>query len=176
MLLQFRTEDDSLFIADVQWMNWARVSAPPDPTKPDGSVVLEHGKLVPMGFGVYNFEGRTPKTEGPGTGLSSIGNYVVALGNSVKIFLKANVTIKDFTMPVPISQVLYEILPVDPKQTEDAIASLGTEQTFNPATEAEAPTVSAENLEAASTEAELVESIPTPEAQTVIDGVTESAA
>ena len=119
MLLQFKTTDDAIFIVDVQTMNWARVSAPG--TDPE-SKVLENGKIIPQGFGVYALEGRRPDDKDiPGAGLSSIGNYVVAIGQTVKIFIRANVEIKDFTMPVPIRQVLYEILPTDPKQIEHTI-------------------------------------------------------
>jgi hypothetical protein len=118
MLLQFKTEDDAIFLTDVQFMTWARVSAP---AADQESKVVEHGRLVPQGFGIYAFEGRTPKTEGPGAGLCSIGNYVVAIGQAVKIFLRANVPVKDFTMPVPIRQVLYEILPTDPQQIQNSI-------------------------------------------------------
>ena len=126
MLLQFKTEDNSIFLADVQFMTWARISAP---AADQESKVVEHGKLVPQGFGVYAFEGRTPKTEGPGAGLCSIGNYVVAIGQSVKIFLRANVPVKDFTMPVPIRQVLYEILPTDPQQIQNSIQEVANQNT-----------------------------------------------
>jgi hypothetical protein len=127
MLLQFAVEkDNSLWICDVQTMQWARVSAPAsDPN----SKIEESGKLVPQGFGIYALEGRTPKTEGPGAGFSSIGNYVVAIGTTVQIFLRANVQIKDFTMPVPIRQILYKILPTDPQQIEAAIQEVANGDT-----------------------------------------------
>jgi hypothetical protein len=141
MLLQFKViADESLWICDVQHMQFARVSAP---AADQESKVLESGKLIPQGFGVYAFEGRTPKTEGPGKGLCSIGNYVVAIGQTVKIFLRANVSVKDFTMPVPIRQVLYEVLPTDPQQIQSSIegvANAGKEET--PAPPAQEPSVS----------------------------------
>lgn len=114
MLLQFTTvQDSSIFICDTQYLQWGRVSAPQSDKE---SKVLESGKLVPKGFGIYGLEPRTPKD-----GLATIGTYVVAIGQTVKIFLRANTEIKDFTMPVPIRQILYEILPSDPKQIEQAI-------------------------------------------------------
>lgn len=115
MLLQFKlVSDESIWVADVATMQFARVSAPASDPE---SKVLESGRLVPQGFGVYLLEGR-PKEKAV---LSSIGNYVVAIGTTVKIFLRANVAIKDFTMPVPIRQVLYEILPTDPQQIQNSI-------------------------------------------------------
>jgi len=122
VLLQFKvTADDSIWICDVQFLNWAHVSAPG--TDPE-SKVLEHGKLIPQGFGVYAMEGRTPKSEGPGAGLSSIGTYLVGIGSTIKIYIRANVPIKDFTMPAPIKQIFYEILPTDPKQIENSIQEI----------------------------------------------------
>jgi hypothetical protein len=119
MLLQFKTSDDEIFICDVQFLNWARVSAPGTDQQ---SQVLEHGKLIPQGFGVYALEGRTPP------GISSIGTYLVGLGNTIKIYIRANVPIKDFTMPAPIRQILYEILPNDPKQIEQSIQEIANAQ------------------------------------------------
>lgn len=120
MLLQFQVvSDNSLWIVDTQYLQWGRVSAPPNPTQPEESKVLESGKLVPKGFGIYGLEPRTPKD-----GLATIGTYVVGIGTTVKIYLRANVEVKDFTMPVPIRQVLYEILPSDPKQVEQSIQEM----------------------------------------------------
>jgi hypothetical protein len=126
MLLQFTVQaDDSIWIVDTQFLNWARVSAPgTDPI----STVLESGKLIPQGFGVYAFEGRTPETEGPGAGICSVGTYLVGLGNTIKIYIRTNVPIKDFTMPAPIRQILYEILPTDPKQIESSIQEIANGQ------------------------------------------------
>jgi hypothetical protein len=122
MLLQFTaTNDESIWIADTQYLNWARVSSPPNPAQPEESKVLESGKLIPKGFGIYGFEGKTPKI---GSGLATIGTYVVGIGSTIKIYLRANVEVKDFTMPAPIRQVLYEILPSDPKQVEESIQEM----------------------------------------------------
>jgi hypothetical protein len=135
MLLQFKViADESVWICDVQHMQFARVSAPAADAE---SKVLESGKLVPQGFGIYAFEGRTPKTES-GAGLRSIGNYVVAIGQTVKIFLRANVPVKDFTMPVPIRQVLYEILPTDPQQHQSDIQGGADANSQEPAEKSQA--------------------------------------
>ena len=120
MLIQFVTESDNqIYIADTLQMAWARVSAPHnDPN----SVVEEAGKLVPQGFGIYALDGRIKP--GQTEGLATIGIFVVAIGTTVKIFLRANVQVKDFTMPVPINQVLYEILPSDPQQVAQAVGAI----------------------------------------------------
>jgi hypothetical protein len=134
MLLQFTVvEDNSIWITDTQFLQWGRVSAPQSDPE---SKVLESGKLVPKGFGVYGLD---PRTEG----LRTIGTYVVGLGQQVKIYLRANVPIKDFTMPVPIRQVLYEILPSDPKQMEHSIQEMQDEKPALPevSSESEQPTV-----------------------------------
>jgi hypothetical protein len=107
--------DDKIFIADTKNLQWGRVTAPhTDPS----STVIEGDKLVPQGFGLYAMTGRHKQ------GLCILGIYVVAIGTSVKVFLRANVPIKEFTMPVPINQVLYEILPDDPKMIERAVSSM----------------------------------------------------
>lgn len=117
MLIQFTvTSDNSLWVCDTQFLQWGRVSSP---AKDSESKVLESGKLIPKGFGIYGLESRTPKD-----GLCTIGTYVVGIGQTVKIYLRANVEVKDFTMPVPIRQVLYEILPSDPKQVEQSIQEM----------------------------------------------------
>ena len=119
MLLQFTTtEKNEIWICDTQFLQWGRVSAPQSDPE---SKVLESGKLVPKGFGVYGLD---PRTEG----LRTIGTYVVGLGQQIKVYLRANVPIKDFTMPVPIRQVLYEILPSDPKQMEHSIQEMQDEK------------------------------------------------
>jgi len=116
MLLQFTVvEDSSIWIVDTQFLQWGRVSAPQSDAE---SKMLESGKLVPKGFGIYGLEPRVPP------GLATIGTYVVGLGQAIKIYLRANVPVKDFTMPVPIRQVLYEILPSDPKQVEHSIQEM----------------------------------------------------
>lgn len=127
-MLQFtEVSTGSIWIVDTQFLQWGRVSAPQSDSE---SKVLESGKLVPKGFGVYGLEPRRD-------GLQTIGTYLVGLGNTVKIYIRANVEIKNFTMPVPIRQILYEILSSDPKQIEQSIqevndANQGSETTESP--------------------------------------------
>lgn len=123
MLTQFTVVDtNEVFVADTQHMQWAKVSAPSSDPE---SKVLESGKLVPQGFGIYALSGRIdPEKPEQTAGLATIGVFVIAIGTVVKIFIRANVAIKDFTMPVPINQVLYEILPNDQQQVEQAIGAI----------------------------------------------------
>lgn len=122
MLLQFKViADESLWIADTQFLTWARVSTPG--TDPE-SKVLELGKLIPRGFGIYVFEHRSAKTPGPGAGLCSLGVNLVGIGQTIKVYIRTNVAIKDFTMPAPIRQILYEIMPSDPQQIEQSIQEI----------------------------------------------------
>jgi hypothetical protein len=119
MLLQFAVvSDNSIWIVDTQFLNWARVDKPAsDPT----SKVIETGKLIPRGFGVYAFEKRTAKSP---SGICSVGVNLVGLGQTIKVYLRTNVPVKDFTMPAPIRQILYEIMPSDPAQIEQSILEL----------------------------------------------------
>lgn len=129
MLVQFTVVDTSeIFVADTMGMKWAKVSAP---SSDPNSVVQESGKLVPQGFGIYALDGRVKP--GQTEGLATIGVFVIAIGTTVKIFIRANVAIKDFTMPVPINQVLYEILPNDPQQVAQAIGAIQEAQEANDA-------------------------------------------
>lgn len=121
MLLQLQTKDDSLWILDTQYLKWARVSESPDPENTEKSIVLEHGKLIPQGFGVYALEGRRPDTEGPGAGFCTAGIFTIGLGQTVEIYIRANVEVKNFTMPLPINHINYKILPADPGQIKQTL-------------------------------------------------------
>lgn len=122
MLAQFKTSDGAVWLADTLELKWARVSAPVNarwtgmkedsaPSEQLESEVLEHGSLAPQGYGVYAMEGRTPRSPDPGKGLCSLGIMPVALGTTLEIWLRANVPVRDFTMPRPIETVLYKVLP-----------------------------------------------------------------
>ncbi len=102
MRYQFNTTDDELFVINTVDMTWGRASS--IATAPSLGAVEnrlanfafhEQGTLVAMGAGAYNLDGRTPKTEGPGAGLSSIGILSVPYDDSLVLFLRANVKIKD---------------------------------------------------------------------------------
>lgn len=104
MIYQFRTEDDSLFVFNTVDMTWGRASSLV--TAPSIGAVENHlanfayvendkGTLVAMGAGAYNFDGRTPKTEGEGVGLSTVGIMAVPYDQELVLFLRANVKIKD---------------------------------------------------------------------------------
>ena len=108
MHLQFQTEDDRLYIADVKDLDWVRL---------ENGQVAERGKLVPQGFGIYALSGKRD-------GLRTIGVVVYGIGQEVKILIRANVPVKNFTMPAPINRVTFEILPADPEQIKFIIENM----------------------------------------------------
>ena len=109
MHLQFQTEDDGkLYIIDTKDLDWVRI---------ENSEVVERGRLVPQGFGIYALAGKRD-------GLRTVGTYVIGIGQEVKIFLRANVSIKNFTMPAPINRVSFEVLPADPNQIQHIIENM----------------------------------------------------
>jgi len=109
MHLQFQTEDDGkLYITDTKDLDWVRIEA---------HEIAERGRLIPQGFGIYALEGKRD-------GLRTIGTYVVGVGQEVKVLLRANVPIKNFTMPAPINRVTFEILPADPNQIQHIIENM----------------------------------------------------
>jgi hypothetical protein len=95
--------DDVLFTVDFENKVWRRGS-----TKgfPDES----GGELVSMSLGAFSLKGRTPKTEGPGAGLATIGILPLPINRTMFIYLRANVPVKDFTMPDPITEIRYEVV------------------------------------------------------------------
>lgn len=121
MIIQFRTQDDSLFVLDTATELWAEVNTPAaDPE----SKVIQNGKLIPQGFGVYALAGRKD-------GLRTIGTFLIPYQTTITLYVRANVEIKDLTMPVPFTEILYEVLPQDPtlitKEMEKAHEKTGTE-------------------------------------------------
>ena len=116
MHLQFQTEDDGkLYITDTKDLDWVRI---------ENSEVVERGRLVPQGFGIYALTNRKD-------GLRTIGTYVIGIGQEVKIFLRANVPIKNFTMPAPINRVSFEVLPADPNQIQHIIENMDQPEAQN---------------------------------------------
>lgn len=116
MLLQFKvTEDGSLWLIDSDAMRYSRVTAPvTDPEKWEAGEgeTEEYGKLVPASpiMEVYRLEGRDPKTEGPGCGLTSVAIIVRILGTTVQIGVSANVPIKDPVSVKGITAVQCDVL------------------------------------------------------------------
>lgn len=106
MLLEFKTMDDSLFLVDIEFAKWNRIRRPYVDEK---SEILESGETISQGFGIYNLKGRTVETTGPGAGLCTIGVVPLCMGTILNIYLRANVQIKEFTMPIPINTVMYEV-------------------------------------------------------------------
>ena len=102
MIYQFRTNDDELFVINTMDLVWGRASnllAAPSVAAVENRLAqfnfIEQGQLIPMGAGAYSMDGRTPKTEGPGAGLCSVGIMAVPFDQYLILYLKANVPVKD---------------------------------------------------------------------------------
>ena len=109
MKYQFATADDALFVLDMVSMKWGRVSsilASPSIKAVENEAftynLLEEGDLIPMGGGVYTFQGRTPKTgledpknPKPGAGLCSVGLLAIPYEDTLQLYLRANVMLKE---------------------------------------------------------------------------------
>lgn len=96
-----------MFVVDFESKKWGRVNKPASDAS---SEILEAGVLVPMSLGAYRLDGRTPKTEGPGAGLSVLGIIPLPQGKTITMCLRANVPVKEFTMPDPITEIKYEVV------------------------------------------------------------------
>lgn len=107
MIAQFKTADDSIFMADTETLQWAHITL--GANDPESKVVSE-GVLTSRNFGRFQLTPRTEKTEGPGAGLCNIALMPIVQGRQVILCLSANVPVKDFTMPVPVNEVIYEII------------------------------------------------------------------
>ena len=103
MIYQFKVaSDDSLFAINTVDLKRGRASSilasPSVGAAADGVtsfVFSEEGTLVPMGAGVYSLDGRTPKTEGPGAGLSTVQLMAVPFDKHLILYLLPNVEVKE---------------------------------------------------------------------------------
>ena len=120
MVYQFKTMDDETFVLDIVNMRWGRassiLSAPSVVAATDKEnnlaryVFSEEGDLAAMGGGHYGLVGRTPKTTGPGAGLSAIGILAIPYEDTLVLTIKANVPLKpDSFTSGPIKNVKYHI-------------------------------------------------------------------
>lgn len=110
MVIQFRTEDESIFFADTVKGKWARIDQPATVANQGDIQLLEEGPLVNQGYGVYVMKGRTPETEGPGAKLSGFGIMPVVEGDVLDVYIRANVKVHEFTMPVPVNRINYKVI------------------------------------------------------------------
>lgn len=118
MIYSFKTLDDELWVINTSSLKWGRASSilsAPSVTAVENEITqyefLEGGDLVPMGAGIYNFDGRTPETKGPGAGLSSVGIIAIPFEDTLVVYLRPNVPIKaDSFKSNPIKIVKYEVL------------------------------------------------------------------
>ncbi len=116
MLLQFQvTADDSIWVLDTDKMRYSRVSAPVtdlDLWENGGANVEEFGEIEVMNplMEVYRLVGREPKTEGPGSGLTSVAILIRIVNTSLEIGVNANVPVKEPVCVKPIDTVRCEVL------------------------------------------------------------------
>lgn len=129
MLYQFRSSDNELFILDIANQKWGRassiLSAPSVGAAADGAVARyvysEEGALISMGAGVFDLDGRTPKTEGAAPGLSSVGIMAVPFDQTLVLYLRPNVNVKpdSFVSGFPEDMqkhIKYQILQPNPEK------------------------------------------------------------
>lgn len=111
MLAEFKTLDGAQFQinTDQGIETWSMQFGEGD------DMVLANGKMTLGAWATnveaWSLEPRTPQTEGPGTGFCTIGFVNKVEGSTLHIMAKGNVPIKDFTLPKPITEQKYEIIP-----------------------------------------------------------------
>jgi hypothetical protein len=120
MICQFETEDSATFRIDVgRALRWSRVGThvrSADGTAPE----LEGGLVIPQGENVFNLDGRVQEQlqrtlpdakPYPGGDLKSVMFAFVPEDDTLTIVVKANVPIKNVSLPVPIESVRIIIMP-----------------------------------------------------------------
>lgn len=97
MRYQFKTADDQTWVLDVAAMKWGKVSdilGAPSLTAAQNEAfsynLLEQGDLIPMGGGIFNFQGRTPSD-----GLCTVGIYAIPYIDTLQLYIRANVPLKE---------------------------------------------------------------------------------
>ena len=128
MIYQFRTAaDDALFVLNTAEMKWGRAStilAAPTVAAAENSLAnyqyLEEGILVPMGGGRYSLDGRTPKTEGKGAGLSTVGLMAVPFEDKFFVYLLPNVPVKEDTFKINMPEEAQKFIKCEVRQPEQA--------------------------------------------------------
>lgn len=135
MVYQFRTEDDALFVINTMAATWGRastiLSAPSVTAAAESQLAnyqyLEEGTLVPMGGGRYSLDGRTPKTEGPGAGLSTVGLMAVPFDHDLYLYLLPNVPVKEDSFKSDFPEEMQKFIKYEVRQPEQAKQPGGTQ-------------------------------------------------
>lgn len=113
MIYSFEVESGENFVVNTATLKWgiasSILSAPSIVAAENNMAKFEfstEGSLIPMGAGTYNLDGRTPKD-----GLSTVGLLCIPFENTLVIYLRTNVPIKDGTFKSnPIQKVEYMIM------------------------------------------------------------------
>ena len=120
MLLQFKVvADGSLWSCDTDKRRFARlarslVDIVEAPTAEPAVEEFGELKLVHPVMELYRLEGRSPTTDGPGAGLTSVGVVVRIADNTLEVGVMANVEIAEPVVVNPINNVRCEVLHQGP--------------------------------------------------------------
>lgn len=118
MLLQFKVvQDSSLWSIDTDKRRYARlarslVDIVGNPTTDPAVEEFGELKLMHSVMEVFMLEGRTPSTDGPGAGLTSVCIVVRIADTMLEVGVMANVEIAEPVMVNPINNVRCEVLGV----------------------------------------------------------------
>lgn len=127
MKYQFRTaSDDTLFVLDTMQATWgiasSILSAPSVIAAAESQLAnfqySESGTLVPMGGGRYSLDGRTPKTEGKGAGLSTVGLMAVPFDHDLYLYLLPNVAVKEDSFKADFPEDMQKYIKYEVRQPE----------------------------------------------------------
>ncbi len=103
MIAQFEVISDATkWLVDTEALTWAHIADNPEESSA--------GELRVAGSNIYSLSPRVPTTEGPGAGLCTVLIVPLPVGQTLWLYLKANVPTRNFTMPKPITQIRYQII------------------------------------------------------------------
>lgn len=152
MRYTFKTLDDTLFVIDTKAATWGIAStilAAPSviaaaESKLANYVFSEQGTLVPMGGGRYSLDGRTPKTQGKGAGLSTVGILSVPFDTDLFLYLLPNAPVKEDSFQSGFPEEMQKYVKHEVRQPEQAKEMIAKAQAEE---KAEAARIAAEALQ-----------------------------
>jgi hypothetical protein len=103
MIAQFEVIADGAKVElDTEALTWKIEGA-------DSSSILS-GQLNVQARDLFGLAPRTQESAGPGAGLCTVLLTCLPVGQTLFIYLKANVPVAKFTMPQPIKEIKYQII------------------------------------------------------------------